>query len=268
MRNLFACLIFAAAAATPGVALAQSAQCALPTRVEQPELEGPTADEPRRAIPIGSYTLAISWSPQYCASAGSKSPFQCDGRRAKFGFTLHGLWPDGHGAQWPQYCRPAQLVPPAVIRQNLCTTPSAQLIQHEWAKHGTCMTDDPERYFNLSRAFYQSLRYPDMAALARRPSLTVAQFAQAFARANKGMKPNMMRVTTARGHWLSEVWICMDTKLRYTRCPDHQGGAKNSSPLRIAAGPAIPAARKVPPRPADPTRQPGWSVDLGETPRR
>ncbi|EQB31825.1 ribonuclease T2 family protein [Sphingobium ummariense] len=255
----------------PGTALAQAAQCSLPAQLPRPEKEGPTAKEPRRILPIGSYTLAISWSPQYCSGArGNDDRFQCGGRNGRFGFTLHGLWPDGFGKEWPQYCRPADLVPRTVIRDNLCTTPSAQLIQHEWAKHGTCMTTRPELYFNLSRAFYQSLRFPDMKALARRKTLTVGQFADAFARANKGLKADMVRVTTTRGNWLSEVWLCMDRAMEFTRCPPHQGGASTISYLRIAPGPSIAnprppagAADRPAPRPGNtPARRPGLRLDL------
>lgn len=228
-------LALVALIAMPGTALAQSAQCSPRAQIARPDLEGPTAKEPKRILPIGSYTLALSWSPQYCSTArGKGSALQCDGRHGRFGFTLHGLWPDGFGKEWPQYCRAANLVPRQVIRQNLCATPSVQLIQHEWAKHGTCMTTRPERYFNRSRTLYQSIRYPDMGALARTKSLTVGQFAQAFARANRGLKPDMLRVTTARGNWLSEVWLCMDRAMAFTRCPAHQGGAPVTSRLRIA----------------------------------
>ena len=134
-------LALVALIAMPGTALAQSAQCSPPAQIARPDLEGPTAKEPKRTLPIGSYTLALSWSPQYCSTAkGGRSAIQCGGRNGRFGFTLHGLWPDGFGKEWPQYCRAANLVPRQVIRQNLCATPSVQLIQHEWAKHGTCNT--------------------------------------------------------------------------------------------------------------------------------
>ena len=248
----------------PSAALAQSAQCRMPATLPRPKAEGPTAKEPKRVLPIGSYTLAISWTPQYCSTARDRGSLQCGGRNGKFGFTLHGLWPDGVGKEWPQYCRPTDLVPRDVVRDNLCATPSVQLIQHEWAKHGTCMTTKPELYFNLSRAFYQSLRYPDMAALAQRKTLTVAQFAAAFAAANKRLEPEMLRVTTVRGNWLSEVWICMDRAMEYTRCPAHQGGAPGPSYLRIEPGPSIPVARPAR-RGASglaPARKPGLILDL------
>lgn len=269
-------LIALALMTAPGTALAQAAMCRIPSQPERPKPEGPTKEEPRRVLPIGSYTLAISWSPQYCstASRGGNS-FQCSGRNGKFAFTLHGLWPDGIGKQWPQYCRSADLLPRKVVQENLCTTPSAQLLQHEWAKHGTCMTTKPELYFNLSRTFFHSLRFPDMAALSRRETLTAGEFAEAFARANKGIKANMMRVTTTRENWLSEVWLCMDKQMEFTRCPAHQGGVSPSSSLRIASGPIIrhtgptpppgfvppaaPLTEKTVPRPA---RRPSLILDL------
>lgn len=253
--------------AVPGAAFAQSAQCSMPGQLPRPEVEAPSAKEPKRVLPIGSYTLAISWSPQFCSTArGASSRLQCGGGNGRFGFTLHGLWPDGVGKEWPQYCRSTDLLPREVLRDNLCTTPSVQLLQHEWAKHGTCMTTKPELYFNLSRALYQSMRYPDMAALARRKTLTVGQFAEAFARANKGLRADMLRVTTVRGNWLSEIWLCMDKALEFTRCPAHQGGAPTSSYLRIEPGPNIPNARRpaaAPARPgSQPARKPGLILDL------
>ncbi|WP_176597590.1 MULTISPECIES: ribonuclease T2 family protein [Sphingobium] len=237
--------------AAPGTALAQAAQCSPPTQPPRPRPDLPNADQPRRLLPIGGYTLALTWSPQYCADArGRGDAFQCGGRSGRFGFTLHGLWPDGAGKDWPQYCRATDLLPRPVIRQNLCSTPSAQLLQHEWAKHGTCMTTKPELYFNLSRALYQSIRYPDMTGLARRKTLSVGQFAQAFAAANKGMRADMMRVTTTRDNKLSEVWLCMDKTLEFARCPAHQGGVSNKARLRIAPGPNIPNPKRAVPAPA------------------
>jgi len=218
----------------PGTALAQASQCRLPERITRPHVEGPSAREPKRVVPIGSYTLAISWSPQYCAAArrGAKDSLQCrSGNR--FGFTLHGLWPDGRGKEWPQYCRPASALPTKLIREHLCATPSVQLVQHEWAKHGTCMDTTPKEYLALSRRLYGALRYPDMAKLAARPVLTVRDFSQAFAAQNRGMTADMLRLNVTRGGMLSEVWVCLDRQMRYARCPVHQRGPRPTARLKI-----------------------------------
>jgi ribonuclease T2 len=229
--------LFAAAMLTPGVASAQAYRCALPAEVPTPRADGPTAREPRRVLPIGSYTLAISWSPQFCreASGRASSRMQC-GNGNRFGFTLHGLWPDGRGREWPQYCRSAPVLSEQVIRRNLCVTPSAQLLQHEYAKHGTCMGISPGAYFNQASHLFARLRYPDMEALSRRRGLTVGQFSQALARANPGLSPAMFRVTANRAGWLDEVWLCLDMRFGYRNCPAHLGGRAASQRLRIWRG--------------------------------
>lgn len=242
-------LIPALLLAAPGSAFAQAAYCDPSVSLPRPRAEG--AGALRRLLPIGGYTLALSWSPQYCTAAtGPDSAFQCRSR-AKFGFILHGLWPDGVGRDWPQYCRAADLLPRAVIRQNLCMTPSPQLMQHEWAKHGSCMTTRPDLYFNLARAFYEGLRFPDMTLLSRRKTLTVRQFTQAFAAANKGVTPEMVRVRTTRNGALEELWLCLDRAMEYVRCPRSKSGANPASLLRIEPGPNIrpskPAPRRRPP---------------------
>ena len=107
---------------------------------------------------------------------------------------------------------------------------------HEWAKHGTCMTGErPASYFARSTRAYAALRYPDMGALSRRP-LTADRFAQAMAAANPGLAADMMRVTATRQGWLDEVWLCMDARFRYRRCPAHAGGLPGSTPLKIWRG--------------------------------
>lgn len=229
--------IVAATLALPGVVQAQAYQCSIPATVDRVRPDLPSDSQPKRVVPIGGYTLAITWAPQYCRDNGTRSgsQFQC-GAANRFGFTLHGLWPDGVDKDWPQYCRAAEFVPPPVIRAHLCTTPSAQLLQHEWAKHGTCMPGyRPAKYFNQSAGLYGKLRYPDMDALSRAP-LTAGRFATAMATANPGLNADMMRVTATKQGWLDEVWICLDRRFRYRRCPVHQGGLADGAALKIWRG--------------------------------
>ena len=228
-------LLVAALAAIPAAAGAQTYSCTLPGSLPQPRPDLPDARQPKRVLPIGSYTLALTWGPQYCRTnwRDASARFQC-GSGNRFGFTLHGLWPDGVGKDWPQYCTATRLVDRATIRGALCATPSVQLIQHEWAKHGTCMNTTPPEYFATSGRLYGRLRYPDMNALSRRP-LTVRQLSNAIGRAN-GIPADNMRITLKPGGWLDEVWLCLTRNLRYTTCPAHQGGAPASARVRIWRG--------------------------------
>ncbi len=231
--------LFAAAAllALPGMAHAQAYTCTVPADIARPRPDLPSERQPQRILPIGGYTLAITWAPQYCREhrRDASARFQC-GQGNRFGFTLHGLWPDGIGKDWPQYCRATPLLSRAVIRGAICATPSAQLLQHEWAKHGTCMSGyQPDRYFARSTGLYGKLRYPDMDALSRRP-LDANGLATAIARANRGLEPEMMRITADRQGWLDEVWICLDKAFRYQRCPAHQGGLSPTASIKIWRG--------------------------------
>lgn len=223
--------------AVPTTAGAQAYSCPVPSDALEIRPDGPDAQQPRRLRTIGSYTLAISWSPNYCRTAGERPGSRLQCRDGRFGWTLHGLWPDGTGAEWPQYCRPARLLPQPVVRSGLCATPSAQLMQHEWAKHGTCMAGEtPASYFRRSNALYRGLRYPDMGALSRREGLTAGALAAAMARANPGLAADMMRVTADRQGWLDEIWLCLDKAFRYRRCPAHQGGLAPTASVRIWRG--------------------------------
>ncbi len=235
MRKSLASLVVAGLGiGTSLPAFAQAVSCIAPSVLPRPRFDGPSKNEPARRIPTASYTLAISWSPQSCRSPGPGDALRCGGKLGAFGFTLHGLWPDGAGKIWPQYCRAAAILPRAIIRQNICVTPSPDLIQHEWAKHGTCMGRDPSAYFAKSRALYQALRYPDMKALSRRRNLTIGGFVDALVAVNPAVPARAVRVTTTKDGWLDELWLCLDKRFRYKTCKANQdGGSPSGRKLRI-----------------------------------
>jgi len=211
-----------------------ASRCTVPASLPVPHAVRAPAPSDVRRMPIGGYTLALSWSPAYCASRKGRADSQCDGRAGRFGFILHGLWPEGKGGRgWPQYCAPAAVVPRPVLAENFCTTPSVQLMQHEWAKHGTCMARRPEDYFARGRALYQAVRLPDMTQMARQSTLRAGQLANAFAAGNAGLNADMIRVRADRGGRLSEIWICLDERFRYARCPASKSGMALSAPIRI-----------------------------------
>jgi len=223
-------------AIVPGIAQAQAYRCEIPANIPRPRPDLPSRSEPKRVLPIGGYTLAVTWAPQYC-HGNARSPaarLEC-GSGNRFGFTLHGLWPDGIGKEWPQYCTATGILPRQLIRKHLCATPSVQLLQHEWAKHGTCMGTTPTAYFDRSTGLYAKLRYPDMDALSR-SALTAGRFAAAMAKANPGLPADAIRVTANRQGWLDELWICLDKKFAYERCKAGTGGLPATASLKIWRG--------------------------------
>jgi ribonuclease T2 len=140
--------------AHPVAANAQAYQCSVPQRLDPPREV--RQDGPSRRVAIAGYTLAVSWSPEFCHN--DKVSMQCSGRNGRFGFVLHGLWPEARSGPPPQWCSLTPRPSPALIRQNLCMTPVPWLLEHEWAKHGSCITRTPEAYFRTSSILWRSLR--------------------------------------------------------------------------------------------------------------
>jgi len=221
------------AIALPLTAHAQALQCRLPPQVEAPAL--PQPDGPRRALPIRGYTLALSWSPEFCRGhqRDDRSALQCGGQMGRFGFILHGLWPEAEPGRWPQWCS-EKPVAAETLRRNLCTTPSPYLLTHEWAKHGSCMARSPEGYFKAGAALFRSLRFPDMAALSRRPALTAGDLRAALRKATPFLPASAIRVQANGRGWLQEVHVCYDKAFLPAACADR--GAQDSDDLKIQRG--------------------------------
>jgi len=218
---------------------AKAPSCRVPERLSTPRVETPPADEPRRAPAITSYLLAMSWSPEHCAR--NRRETQCDGSAGRFGFVLHGLWPEAAGTGYPQWCAAGGRLQPTTLRRNFCMTPSEQLLQHEWQKHGTCMTSDPDRYFAAARRAYARVQFPAMASLARRNDITAGEFRRRFARANRGISADMLVVLTRDSggdeSWLHEVRLCLSKALKPQRCPAFIRGAPDRQKMKIRTVP-------------------------------
>lgn len=225
--------------AAPVASYAQITSCRVPERINAPRSGStPRPDEVRR-MPISGYTLALSWTPQYCARIDGYD-MQCDKGIGRFGFVLHGLWPDGKTRDgrngWPQFCAPAAPVSRETIARNLCMMPSIRLMQHQWAKHGTCMARSPEDYYARARKVYQSIRLPDMGWLAAQRRITAGKVAGVVARANPGMTLDMIRVQASDYGLLNELWICLDTVFKPAPCPVGKAGVSTNARIAIRTG--------------------------------
>lgn len=178
----------------------------------------------------------MSWSPQHCAAVrnpkDARDRFQCSGENGRFGWVLHGLWPEANDADYPQWCRPAKIVPQPVLRKHMCMTPSAQLLQHEWAKHGTCMSPNPAAYFRAAEILFHAVRFPDMKAMTTR-TLTAGSVRRAFAAVNPGVKEAMIAVSVDRDGWLSEVRLCLGARMRPQPCKSFQRGVADLKALKV-----------------------------------
>ena len=227
-----AALLAVAALAAP--AQAQSYQCRAPRAVAVPKI---APDAPPRRTPITGYTLALSWSPEFCKGRETRAAdaMQCSGRNGRFGFIVHGLWPEGR-ATWPQWCASRPAPSPAEVRRNLCMMPSARMQAHEWAKHGSCMVRRPETYFKVTRVLWNGLRVPDFDRLSRDEKLTVGAIREVIASANPGWRSEAIGVVLNERGWLEELRLCYAKDFLPQKCDRRRFGPADETPVKIWRG--------------------------------
>lgn len=222
-------------ALVPGTAPAQAYQC----RVPQAPISVPaiTRDGPVRQAPATGYMLALSWSPEYCRGRQDSGADrrQCSGRAGRFGFVVHGLWPQGRTGA-PQWCPTRQPLTSTELARNLCMTPSAQLLAREWAKHGACMASRPEDYFRTVRSLWSGLRWPDFDRLSREKDLTAGRVREAFAQANRAWEREHVGLVINQRGWLEELRLCYDRDFKPVACGRGRWGPADSAPVRIWRG--------------------------------
>jgi ribonuclease T2 len=225
-------LMLAAALSAP--AHGQAFQCRPPRTIPMPPPVKP--DGPRIAAPLTGYTLAISWSPEFCRGADRlANPLQCSGQIGRFGFVLHGLWPEAAGSA-PQWCAPNLRPTAADLQANLCMTPVPWLLEHEWAKHGSCMAATPRAYFAAEQALWRGLNLPDADRLSRRDGLTAGELRQAFATRNPQIPRRAIGILIGHDGWLREVRLCYSLRRQPSACPARTYGPADQVPLKIWRG--------------------------------
>ena len=213
---------------------AQAYQCREPSLLMAPSI---VRDGPVRELPVTGYTLALSWSPEFCRTreGRQKHALQCSGVTGTFGLIVHGLWPES-GRTWPQWCPTSRKPKPRELRENICLTPSARLLTHGWAKHGSCMTSDPARYYKVTRILYRALKMPDLDFLSHRERLTVGDVREAWLAANPGWRGKRIGIDVNERGWLEELKLCYGKDFMPRHCPARQIGAQNEERLRIWRG--------------------------------
>lgn len=226
-------VVFAALAIAQPLA-AQAYQCRMPQLVDAPLA---SRDGPIREMPVTGYTLAVSWSPEFCKPRQDERShaLQCSGRNGSFGMVLHGLWPES-GRSWPQWCPTRRQLNGKQVAAQLCTTPSARLVARQWAKHGACMTRRPETYLKVSNILWRSLRWPDFDSLSRREGLTAGQIRETILAANPGWRHRAIGLKVNERGWLEELRLCYDRRFRPTDCDKARFGPQDGARVKIWRG--------------------------------
>ncbi|MCE9521695.1 MAG: ribonuclease T [Alphaproteobacteria bacterium] len=167
------------------------------------------------------YVLVLSWSPTHCSGdsgRGRDDDLQCRSGRP-YGFVLHGLWPQNERG-YPENCQTGEprAVSDAVMNDVLKISPSAQLVQHEWEKHGTCSGLSQADYFATAALAFDAVKVPPAYRAPPRPIVTTPDdVRRAFLDANRSIGKDDLSATCSRNQ-LAEVWVCLDKDLRARAC--------------------------------------------------
>lgn len=184
------------------------------------------AEGEARPRPIAKYVLAWYWWPENCAQ------FPGEGCSQGFGFKLHGLWPNAVDQPYPQFCRPPGQLDRRTVRENWCMTPSVTLLQHEWAKHGTCRWSTPKAYFKTERRLHAQYRMPDADKLPP-AGLTAGAIRTAVIALNPGVPRDALFIGTDKKQRLTEVWMCLDLAYKPIPCDAGGTGAPDRVPVQV-----------------------------------
>lgn len=164
------------------------------------------------------YVMALSWSPNWCATEGdARSSDQCDARH-DYGWILHGLWPQFESG-YPSYCATRSRDPSrGQTRAMKDIMASGGLAWHQWKKHGRCSGLTADAYFETSRAAYAKITRPEVfRKLDKTVKLPARVVEEAFLKANPLLSADMITIT-CKGRHIQEARVCLTKELQPRRC--------------------------------------------------
>jgi ribonuclease T2 len=176
----------------------------------------------QRAAPFDYYLLSLSWAPEFCAQPGeaAANPLECGEGK---GFVVHGLWPEANQGKSPESCGAAKSVPKSLVNDMLKYMPSASLIRHEWATHGTCSGLSQGEYFTKVMLARASVQIPvQISSLGQSTTESPGEIEAQFGAANPSFPEGAVRTACQSGK-LSEVRVCFDKNLNALACTASAG---------------------------------------------
>jgi ribonuclease T2 len=162
------------------------------------------------------YLLSLSWSPDYCSGHAGDTQ-QC-GSQKRFGFVLHGLWPQ-YQKGYPQNCSNVAL--PEAVKQDFAGLyPSDKLFDHEWPKHGTCSGLSPADYLALSKQLKDGVAIPGRYQAPSDPfRVTVSDLQRDFSQSNPSIPIDAITmICSGSGRFLQEIHVCFNKDGQATSC--------------------------------------------------
>lgn len=244
-RSPFYVFILVAGMSLP---VAAAPSCAVPSSVPDAIAKGGEKQD----FKVVWNELVFSWSPSHClvkpippkpdappevkAAFAAKEwdhAFQCE--QQKFGFVVHGLWPQAAGGNSkessPRYCKPSSPVPRDIVRAHLCTVPGVALMQNEWEAHGTCDAKNVQEYFGHIEEL--AARFPVREVSGLPASMTVGELKERIATSNPALLRSRYIGVRMESGKLSEVYICLDKAYLPAECVRADGDPNDNTPVTV-----------------------------------
>src|SRR5689334_4271296 len=162
------------------------------------------------------YLLSLSWAPAHCAEHPNDNSAECRPGEHK-GFVLHGLWPQSQSGPPPENCGSARPVSQQIVRHMLAYFPSAGLIQHEWATHGTCSGLSADDYFAKSEQAFHAVHVPDLYKNVQQQSTVSRHDIEANFASTNHAPEGAFRSSCHNGELIG-VEACMSKSLQFQAC--------------------------------------------------
>lgn len=148
------------------------------------------------------YVLSLTWVPGFCAV--HRDPEECV---RNLGFGLHGLWPESVDG-YPSNCS-SDAMPEDVRTAYAALFPSADMIDHEWSKHGTCSGLGASDFFAKTQSLLGSITVPpDYQQSVKLQPSDAATVKAAFLAANPTLNAGSVVLSCAELR-ISEIHICL-----------------------------------------------------------
>jgi ribonuclease T2 len=167
------------------------------------------------------YLLDMPWGPTFCSIADVSA--QCKPHR---GFVVHGLWPQNDDGSYPVFC--SNESGPMNPGTNLDITPDLKLLEHEWAKHGTCSDVGAKRFFGMEHEAFYLLHTPvEFGHVDRAIRMSPTQILDLFYEANPRL-PRGSVIVSCRDDQFTAVEACFSKSVKPIRCQGLHSCARSS----------------------------------------
>jgi ribonuclease T2 len=189
----------------------------------------PPSQQAAAAARFDYYLLSLSWSPVFCETH-PKDP-QCGSKR--FGFVLHGLWPQLNGTRRLENCPTSERLTDAARSLGKTIYPTEKLMVHEWDSHGTCSGMSAIDYFRISDRARDGIGIPpQFEPGTRTQTMTAADVTKTIRDVNPALTGQSI-VVTCSGPELAEVRVCLSKELHPVKCGSGVKSSCRPGPMRI-----------------------------------